>query len=84
MLEKSKFLKGYVKSNRMQKSITVIVERFIKHPIYKKFIKKRTKFHVHDEENKCSIGDQVLIRECRPISKKKSWILVKIIKKSVF
>ncbi|CAL4323908.1 30S ribosomal protein S17 [Buchnera aphidicola] len=84
MSEKSKFLQGYVKSNRMQKSIIVVVERFIKHPIYKKFIKKRTKLHVHDEKNQCSIGDQVIIKECRPISKTKSWTLVEIVKKNVF
>ncbi|NIG99339.1 MAG: 30S ribosomal protein S17 [Buchnera aphidicola (Periphyllus acericola)] len=84
MSEKSKFLKGYVISNKMQKSIVVLVERFIKHPMYKKFVKKKTKFHVHDEYNKCSIGDIVLIKENRPISKKKSWILVDILKKCVF
>ncbi|CAL4323815.1 30S ribosomal protein S17 [Buchnera aphidicola] len=84
MSEKSKFLQGYVKSNSMKKTITVIIERFIKHPIYKKFIKKRTKLHVHDEKNQCSVGDKVLVRECRPISKTKSWILVEVIKKNIF
>ncbi|WP_343187713.1 30S ribosomal protein S17 [Buchnera aphidicola (Periphyllus koelreuteriae)] len=84
MLKKSKFLQGYVISDKMQKSVIVLVERFIKHPIYKKFIKRRTKFHVHDEFNQCSIGDKVFIKECRPISKTKSWTLVNIIKKCVF
>ncbi|NIH16482.1 MAG: 30S ribosomal protein S17 [Buchnera aphidicola (Periphyllus lyropictus)] len=83
MLEKSKLLKGFVISNKMEKSAVVIVERFIKHPMYKKFIKKSTKFYIHDEKNECSPGDIVFIKECRPISKIKSWILVNIIKKSI-
>lgn len=83
MLEKSKLLKGFVISNKMEKSAVVIVERFIKHPMYKKFIKKRTKFYIHDEKNECSPGDTVFIKECRPISKIKSWTLVNIIKKSI-
>lgn len=76
-------LKGQVLSNKMQKTIVVAIERIVKHPIYGKFIKKTTKLHVHDENNECNIGDEVLIRECRPLSKKKSWILINIIKKSV-
>ncbi|CAL4324201.1 30S ribosomal protein S17 [Buchnera aphidicola (Chaitophorus populicola)] len=83
MSEKSKFLQGIVVSNKMQKSIIVLVERFIKHHTYKKFVKKRTKFYVHDENNQCSIGDYVYIKECRPISKNKSWTLVNIIKSQI-
>jgi len=77
-------LKGRVTSNKMNKSAVVTIERFIKHPIYKKFIKKTTKLHVHDENNSCSIGDEIEIRESRPISKTKSWTLVRILKNSIF
>ncbi len=68
---------GFVTSDAMNKTITVSIERKVKHPIYGKFIKKTTKLHVHDEENSCAAGDQVLIKECRPISKTKSWTLVR-------
>lgn len=83
MIEKKCQIQGYVVSNKMQKSAVVIVERFIKHPIYKKFIKRTTKLHVHDEKNECSIGDKVEIRTCRPISKTKSWMLIRVIEKSM-
>lgn len=81
MNDKFRTLSGQVISAKMQKSIIVSIERLIKHPLYKKFIKKTTKFCVHDEDNQCSLGDTVEIRECRPISKTKSWILVGIVKK---
>ncbi|WP_367673347.1 30S ribosomal protein S17 [Buchnera aphidicola] len=84
MMEKIRILKGYVKSNKMMKSAVVIIERFVKHTMYKKFVKRTTKFHVHDEKNECSVGDLVEIRECRPISKTKSWVLVRIIEKAIF
>lgn len=83
MIEKKNQIQGYIVSNKMHKSAVVIVERVIKHPIYKKFIKRTTKLHIHDENNECDIGDKVEICECRPISKKKSWILVRVIKKSI-
>ncbi|WWO97057.1 MAG: 30S ribosomal protein S17 [Candidatus Dasytiphilus stammeri] len=76
-----KILQGRVISNKMQKSAIVSVPRFLKHPVYGKFIKRTTKIHIHDEDNQCKIGDLVQIRECRPLSKTKSWILVKIIEK---
>lgn len=69
---------GKVVSNKMEKSITVTVERKIKHPLYGKYIKRTTKLHAHDENNECNIGDIVTIQECRPISKLKSWKLVEI------
>lgn len=72
---------GVVTSNKMEKSITVAVERKVKHPIYGKFVKKTTKFHAHDEKNECSIGDTVKIMESRPISKTKRWRLVEIVEK---
>ncbi|QJC37787.1 30S ribosomal protein S17 [Enterobacteriaceae endosymbiont of Donacia bicoloricornis] len=83
MQKKIKILKGKVISNKMQKSIIVSINRLIKHPIYGKYINRTTKLHVHDEKNICNIGDFVEIKECRPLSKTKSWILVNIIKKSI-
>ncbi len=72
---------GIVSSNKMDKTITVKVERKIKHPIYGKFLKKTTSFHAHDEKNECSIGDTVKIMETRPMSKTKRWRLVEIVEK---
>ncbi len=72
---------GIVSSNKMDKTITVKVERKIKHPLYGKFLKKTTSFHAHDEKNECSIGDTVKIMECRPLSKLKRWRLVEVIAK---
>ncbi|EIW88248.1 30S ribosomal protein S17 [Alishewanella agri BL06] len=72
-------LQGKVISNKMDKSITVAIERQVKHPIYGKFIKRTTKLHVHDENNQCKEGDVVTIRECRPLSKTKSWTLVAVV-----
>ena len=70
-----------VTSNKMAKTVTVAVERKVKHPIYGKFVKKTTKFHAHDEQNACSIGDTVKIMETRPLSKTKRWRLVEIVEK---
>ena len=72
---------GVVSSNRMDKTITVSVERKVKHPLYGKFVKKSTKFHAHDEKNECSIGDMVKIMESRPLSKTKRWRLVEVVEK---
>jgi small subunit ribosomal protein S17 len=72
---------GVVSSNKMDKTITVNVERKVKHPMYGKFLKKTTKFHAHDEKNECSIGDTVKISETRPLSKTKRWRLVEVIEK---
>jgi len=71
-----------VVSNKMDKTITVAVERFVKHPIYGKFIKRTTKLHAHDESNVCNEGDTVTVRECAPISKNKSWMLVDVVEKA--
>ena len=73
---------GLVTSNRMDKTITVAVERKVKHPIYGKFVKKTTKFHAHDEKNECTIGDLVRIMETRPLSKTKRWRLVEVLEKA--
>ena len=75
-------VQGRVVSNKMEKSITVAVERKVKHPIYGKFIKRTTKLHAHDETNQCNEGDVVTIRECRPLSKSKNWMLVEIVTKA--
>ncbi|AEO08847.1 30S ribosomal protein S17 [Buchnera aphidicola str. Ak (Acyrthosiphon kondoi)] len=83
-MEKIRTLQGRVISNKMQKSAVVSIERFVKHIIYGKFIKRTTKLHIHDEKNECTIGDLIEIRESRPISKTKSWVLVRIIEKTVF
>ncbi len=72
---------GVVTSNKMAKTITVAVERKVKHPIYGKFVKKTSKFHAHDDKNECSIGDVVKIMETRPLSKSKRWRLVEVVEK---
>ncbi len=73
---------GKVLSNKMQKTITVAVDRKVKHPIYGKFVNKTTKFKAHDEENTAGIGDTVRIMETRPLSKDKRWRLVEVIEKA--
>lgn len=69
---------GKVVSNKMDKSITVLVERKVKHAKYGKFVKRSTKLHAHDEANVCNIGDTVTVEECRPLSKLKTWTLVSV------
>ena len=73
---------GIVTSNKMDKTITVEVQRRVKHPIYGKFVKKTSKLTAHDEQNQCDIGDLVRVMETRPISKNKRWRLVEIIEKA--
>lgn len=73
---------GSVISDKMNKTVIVLIERKVKHPLYGKFVKKSTKLHVHDENNECNIGDTVQITECRPLSKTKSWTLVKVVEKA--
>ena len=73
---------GLVVSNKMEKSITVVVERKVKHPKYGKFVKKTSKFMAHDEKNECNEGDTVRIMETRPLSKTKCWRLVEIIERA--
>ena len=81
--KKLRTISGKVVSNKMDKSITVLTERRVKHEVYGKFLTKSTKIHAHDENNECAIGDVVTIRECRPISKTKSWTLVKVVEHGV-
>jgi small subunit ribosomal protein S17 len=66
----------------MDKTITIAVERKVKHPIYGKFIKRTTKLHAHDETNQCNEGDFVTVKECRPLSKSKTWMLVDVVTKA--
>lgn len=73
---------GLVVSNKMEKTITVAIERRVPHPIYKKYFKKTTKLMAHDEKKECRIGDKVKIMETRPLSAKKRWRLVEIIEKA--
>ena len=73
---------GVVVSNKMEKSVVVLVERKVKHPKYGKFVKKSTRFMAHDEKNECNIGDTVRIMETRPLSKNKCWRLVEIIERA--
>ena len=73
---------GRVVSNKMDKSATVSVERRVKHPLYGKFIRRSTKFTIHDPNNECNEGDTVSIAECRPISKTKTWRLVEVVEKA--
>jgi small subunit ribosomal protein S17 len=73
---------GVVTSNKMQKTITVSVERRLRHPIYGKFVKHTKKFLAHDEENACNIGDTVRIMETRPLSKRKRWRLVEVVERA--
>lgn len=75
-------LLGKVVSDKMEKSITVLVERQVRHPIYKKVIKRSTKLHAHDEQGQARTGDVVTIRSCRPLSKTKSWRLVDIVERA--
>ncbi len=69
---------GTVVSNKMDKTITVLVERRVKHPIYGKYIRRSSKLHAHDENNECQMGDKVTVRESRPLSKTKTWVLANI------
>ncbi len=73
-------LSGRVVSDKMDKTITVYVERMVRHPVYGKFVRKSTKLHVHDEGNEAKMGDTVTIKESRPYSKTKTWSLVRIVK----
>ena len=78
----SRTLIGEVTSDKMDKTITVLVERLVKHPLYKKYVRRSTKLHAHDENNDCHAGDVVSIEQCRPLSKTKSWRLHKIIERA--
>jgi len=74
-------LQGRVVSDKMDKTVTVMVERRVKHPLYGKFVRRSTKVHAHDENNECRIGDVVVVEQCRPLSKTKSWRFVKLVER---
>ena len=79
VVKRTRTFQGSVLSAKMDKTITVLVVRQVKHPLYKKYIRRSTKVHAHDEQNECREGDKVMIEECRPLSKNKSWRLVKVL-----
>jgi small subunit ribosomal protein S17 len=72
---------GRVLNDKMDKSITVLIERKVRHPLYGKYMRRSTKLHVHDQNNESKVGDVVRIKECRPLSKTKSWTLVEVIER---
>ncbi|MBT8148888.1 MAG: 30S ribosomal protein S17 [Pseudomonadales bacterium] len=74
---------GKVVSDKMDKTITVLVERRVKHPLYGKYLTRSTKLHAHDEKNECKVGDVVAISESRPLSKTKTWMLQEVVEKAV-
>ena len=78
LMKSTRNVTGKMIINRMDKSITVLIDRRVTHPVYGKIIKRSTKIHAHDANNECSIGDEVTIKEVRPISKTKSWSLVSV------
>lgn len=80
--ETKRTIEGRVVSNKMDKSIIVLVERKFPHPVYKKYVKRSSKIHAHDQNNECGEGDKVSIEQCRPLSKTKSWRLVNVIEKA--
>lgn len=80
--QSTRTVSGRVTSNKADKSITVAVERLVSHPLYGKYVRRTTKLHAHDENNECHEGDMVLIEQCRPLSKTKTWRLVKVIEQA--
>ena len=82
-MSKRRRMTGVVTSNKMDKTVIVQAERLVKHSLYKKFVRRRSKFAAHDEENKCQIGDKVLITESKPLSKTKRWRVHDIVEKAV-
>jgi small subunit ribosomal protein S17 len=81
--KRTRIVTGKVVSNKMDKTITVLLERRVKHPVYGKYITRSSKIHAHDENNQCSIGDTVTVAETRPISKSKSWKLLEVVESAV-
>jgi small subunit ribosomal protein S17 len=77
--ETNRTLQGVVVSDKMDKTITVMIERKVKHPVYGKYIKRSTKVHAHDEDNTCKMGDTVIVELCRPVSKSKTWRLLEVV-----
>jgi small subunit ribosomal protein S17 len=74
-------LQGRVVSDKMDKTVTVLIERRVKHPLYGKFVRRSTKVHAHDENNECQMGDVVVVEQCRPLSKTKTWRFTKLVER---
>ena len=83
MNTKRRELEGYVKSDKMEKTVVVELKQRIKHPVFKKYFTVSKKYKAHDEKNECNSGDKVLLRETRPMSKHKRWVVVKVLEKAV-
>jgi small subunit ribosomal protein S17 len=81
--KRARTVTGRVVSNKMDKSIVILIERRVKHPVYGKYVTKSSKIHAHDEKNQCAIGDVVTVKEVRPISKTKTWSLVSVDERAV-
>ena len=81
-IKTNRTLEGRVTSSAMDKTITVVIERRVKHPLYGKFMRRSTKIHAHDETNSCNVGDLVRVEQCRPLSKTKTWRLIEILEKA--
>lgn len=81
--KKQRVLTGRVVSDKMDKTVTVVIDRLVKHPMYGKYVRRSSKFHVHDENNECKVGDKVTIQQCRPLSKTKSWMLAEVVERTV-
>ncbi|MEH6635567.1 MAG: 30S ribosomal protein S17 [Halioglobus sp.] len=81
--KRTRLVTGKVVSNKMDKTITVLVERRVKHPVYGKYITRSSKIHAHDESNQCGIGDTVTVAESRPISKSKTWKLLEVVESAI-
>ncbi|BCU06640.1 30S ribosomal protein S17 [Allochromatium tepidum] len=81
-IKTNRTLEGRVTSSAMDKTITVVIERRVKHPLYGKFMRRSTKIHAHDEANSCNVGDLVRVEQCRPLSKTKTWRLIEILEKA--
>lgn len=82
LVKVNRTLTGRVVSNAMDKTITVLIERRVKHPLYGKYLTRSSKVHAHDEENVCNSGDLVRVEQCRPLSKSKNWRLIEVIEKA--
>jgi small subunit ribosomal protein S17 len=81
--ESNRVVTGRVVSSAMEKTVTVLIERRVKHPLYGKFMRRSTKLHAHDENNECNAGDWVRVEQCRPLSKTKCWRLVEVVEKAL-
>ncbi len=80
--ERRKTLIGTVVSDKMDKTAVVQVQRLVKHPVYKKYVRRHTRVKAHDEKNDCHIGDRVKVKECRPLSKTKRWVVVEVLERA--